>query len=373
MDASSTPQPPALKTERFAERGIAVPFTTSLLAGARARPAKAGAVEIVVPNPAGGKGSYVIDLKLVVDFCQLTVHDQLLVEGLLGVDVVTPATVRRVAREVAKAGAAGREAARSAADAAEREDAAIHLAHYLLMVKLLAQAGLEDIDWRRLDTRDRALRNRLRERLGTLAPALGMSIDELFGALEDLAVVAAPIGFASGEFASRHEATLDETSRFARSIRGWAAIELGEARETAERVADAAEWTVGYARPLLIGCRALLEDIRKLLLVWRSADGVLRDRFTACEWLLDGWQEVCALWRTVARDGRPTQRVTLAQIERLLAVSPDDLQQRGPVASTLDDKRLHRSRWVKLYEDWRTGIIVHDATARREEMRAVTA
>ncbi len=59
----SSPPSPALQAFHpvtFADRGAAVPFTSSLLAGARARPAERGGIELLIPNPAGGRGVYVV-------------------------------------------------------------------------------------------------------------------------------------------------------------------------------------------------------------------------------------------------------------------------------------------------------------------------
>src|ERR1700712_5461419 len=44
----------------FLERGVAVPFTTPMLAGTRARPAEKQGLELVIPNPSGGRGVYIM-------------------------------------------------------------------------------------------------------------------------------------------------------------------------------------------------------------------------------------------------------------------------------------------------------------------------
>ena len=94
----------------FAERGVAVPFTTPVLSGTRARQA-AGGVELVVPHPAGVRGVYVLRWAELGNFCAATLHDQALAEGVGRLASVTPGSVRAVARAVAQDGAAGAAAA----------------------------------------------------------------------------------------------------------------------------------------------------------------------------------------------------------------------------------------------------------------------
>ena len=52
----------------FLERGVAVPFTTPMLAGTRARPSERGGTELLVPNPSGGTGVYILPWGSLRDF-----------------------------------------------------------------------------------------------------------------------------------------------------------------------------------------------------------------------------------------------------------------------------------------------------------------
>ncbi|MBU6498939.1 MAG: hypothetical protein KGQ40_10460, partial [Rhodospirillales bacterium] len=61
--AGAVALPPAVESflpSTFLERGVAVPFTTPQLAGARARPGTRVPLELVVPNPSGGRGHYIL-------------------------------------------------------------------------------------------------------------------------------------------------------------------------------------------------------------------------------------------------------------------------------------------------------------------------
>jgi len=95
----------------FLERGIAVPFTTPQLAGARVRPGEREGLELIVPNPSGGRGVYIVAWESMSAICRPTVHDCRLSAMVAGVRGVTPATIRQAARQAAAQGYAGRRAA----------------------------------------------------------------------------------------------------------------------------------------------------------------------------------------------------------------------------------------------------------------------
>jgi hypothetical protein len=350
------------------DRNVVLPFTTPLLVGTRARPRHGSGIELLVPNPAGGRGFYVIDPASLPHFCRLTLHDELLLEELLALEIPTPAAIRRAARKVALTGAAGREAAEAAARAAKQEDAVVQLAEVLLLLETLAAAGIEDFDPRKLDPDDGSVRSYLKSRLGQFASAVGMHVDELFDALEEIAFHAAGIGFPSGGFESRHRRTLRRVADLAASLGRWAAVETEEVADLARRIGDAAIWTCETAKPVLDEAQALLDDIPRLLRLWRGDSGAVKEQLALCDWLLDGWIEVCSIWEAAGRDSRTVQRATLQQIEKLLPVSRDDI--RSEDRRLGEHQTLQRSRCVRLYEDWRTGVVITDWLERREALRA---
>src|SRR5207253_8622990 len=92
--------------------GVAVPFTTPLLTGARARPAQRGRAELIVPNPSGGRGVYVLPWSGVRELCRPTVHDTRLNEMVAALPSVTPSAIRAAARQIAAQGQIGRASCR---------------------------------------------------------------------------------------------------------------------------------------------------------------------------------------------------------------------------------------------------------------------
>lgn len=372
MAAEATPPitRPAISAALLMERGAAVPFTTPILAGARIRPVKGG-VEVVVANPSGGRGAYVFDLRALPDFCSLTVHDRLLLDGLLAAGGVSPAVVRRVARQIARSGAAGREAARASTAALSEEDGIIQLTNVLLIVKLLQQAGIE-IELARLDVASPDLRQRLRAQLGAFAPALGMTGSELLAAVEEISVLAAPAGFSSREFTGRHERSLIELRQLQESLLRWSAIEAGDLREVCDTVLAWSRSTLTHADPIVAESQQMFDDLRRLLLIWSKNPVLLRERFEMVDWLLDGCAEICMLWRSVAAEPRAIQAATMYQISRM--IPGNTLEERGALrlGQTVEES-AQQSRWVKLNEDWRTGVVVIEAQARQEALRGQVA
>src|SRR5215472_10209040 len=91
----------------FRERGVAVPFTTPLLTGARVRRAEQGGTELLMLNPAGAPGVYILPSTGLGTLCRPSVHDTRLNQRISTLPTITPASVRDAAREVAASGLAG--------------------------------------------------------------------------------------------------------------------------------------------------------------------------------------------------------------------------------------------------------------------------
>ncbi len=356
----------------LAERTVGLPFTTPLISGAKVRLTKGGAVELLVPNPAGGRGFYVLDLRGTRDYCQLTVHDEMLLENLLSMDAITPATVRKCARDVALAGAAGRDVAAAARKAAERDDGIVKLTNYLMLMRLLRNVGIgeSELQWR--DGESRAVQGELKRRLVSLTPRIGLTADEVLDTVGDIAFYAAGIGFAGSDIRTRHPLILEQLRPFAQAIGRWSALESGENRERAEQIIDCANWTHREVAPLIVDCQTRLEDIPELVRAWRDDRGDVRERFSLPDWLLDGWPEIVNLWATAAGDDRSMQRAAVMQIHRLLPLA-QLIAEKGTVEVMRVDSSFIRSRSVKLHEDWRTGVVMSGMRARAEALRAGVA
>jgi hypothetical protein len=75
----------------FLDRGVALPFTTPLLFGARARAASDhSGLEVIIANPSGGKGVYILPWGAIPQICVPTLHDRRLWRLLRDKKLLTP-------------------------------------------------------------------------------------------------------------------------------------------------------------------------------------------------------------------------------------------------------------------------------------------
>src|SRR3954469_23505045 len=129
-------KPAEFAPSTFGQRGVAVDFTTPLLVQARIRESGGSGpngVELILPNLAGGKGSYILTWRSLVQFATITLHDHALYENVLKLDRIDPATVRTATLTVAAQGLAGRDAMRRAVELLDQEKKEALLTNFLLV------------------------------------------------------------------------------------------------------------------------------------------------------------------------------------------------------------------------------------------------
>ncbi|MBV8616168.1 MAG: hypothetical protein JOY66_20690 [Acetobacteraceae bacterium] len=352
----------------FLERGVAVPFTTPALQGSRARPPARGGLEIVVPNPSGGRGVYILPWAGVCQLCRPTVHDTLLTERVAALRSVTPAAMRQVACELAAEGFAGRSAQAAAGTAAkgDREDRLT--ANFLLLLALTEQvypADLGALSAERVSPRE--LEQRARRAVARVGPRIGRSPEAVAEALEQLAEAFAGIGVPRQTPAPRMIRLLDALARLRADMLAWSKEHAGDSAAQAEMAGAVADLTIACARRTLADAHALVGDMPTLLRNWAAAPDPLRAAIARPEWLLDGWEQICLLWRNATRDGG--QRGALSEMALLVPVLPREASDWvGTVIDT--DLTMRFRKLVRQNEDWRSGVIV-ERVARYEALRAL--
>jgi hypothetical protein len=367
MQSPDLPLVQSCQPTTFLDRGVAVPFTTPLLAGTRARRAAGGGIDLIVPNPAGGRGVYILAWEHVRELCRPTVHDTLLNRRIAALGAVTPPTIRSAAREVAAEGLAG-EAATQAADAADAADRdARLLTNYLLLLALIAQLDPHGAD---LPTGG-ALEWRARQAVAAIAPRLGRTPDDVALALEQLAEVLLAVGLPGQAPPARIPRLLALLRGVRTDIDGW-----GHARSEVDGAALArmvcmqADLTLLIADRTLHDAHRLTADIPALLQVWARDQASVADIAGRPEWLLDGWEQICLLWRS-ADDGQPAHGVLAEMIQMVPALPREAAAWLG---HPIDMEALHRfRRALPVTGDWRTGTNAFTQIARNERLRALGA
>jgi hypothetical protein len=362
----------------FAERGTHVPFTSPMLAHARLRVSPRGMREVVIRNPGGGDGWYVGNWHSMINSARLSVHDRLLYRRIDAAEAMQPLDVRRIAREVALEGFAGR-AARDAAEAALAGEArALVQTHVGLLARLLRQAGApERADALAGVQSDAELRRVAPGMLDGLQSRTGQLASVLADRVAALAALLAPVGLCPmGEGAGNHGLLASDLAGLHALVRALDAVgadrkdDDGEADPAlviaVQRAADAAIRLAEAARA------AALAGADHLLAAPAVGDAAADPRgqhVLRMAWLLDGWPALAAVWHAAQSRGAQAMRRALVEIAMNLPPLPREMAGHAPppLAGAMT---LPPQRWVRAGQDWLTGVAERDMAARNEMLLA---
>lgn len=353
----------------FEERGVALPFTTPLPGGARARMSRNRKLELIVRNPAGGQGVYVMPWTGIAALCRPTLYDKVVSSRIAFLESITPATVRNIGRAAAAEGLAGEAAMQAARAAAKTDEAERQIVVNDLLSSLVRQvnlhgkasAALPEVDPSDLDTR-------ARQTVAWLAPRLGKSAGWGMQALEALADNLAGVGAGCSGAVGRIPRLVTSLNGMREEIADWAKTQRdGERVSFAHTVYSITDLTVALADRMIAQARQLTNDMVGLLRYWASEPEAVIRVATRPEWLLDGWDQVCLIWN-YARDNA-ARRVALVEIADYIPPIPRELSEWGSGKAHMDTVFAEQGRII-LNEDWRTGANVFDLIARNEQMRA---
>ncbi len=355
----------------FLERGVAMAFTTPMLAGARARPSERGGVELIVPNPSGGRGVYILPWSGVRELCKPTVHDTRLNQKIATLRAVTPALIREAAREVAAEGLAGREAQAAAGSTADTDRQDRMVTNFLLLMAMVEQ---QEPDGRAAPPPDRAkpqeLEARARQTIAELAPKIGWTPETIAKGLEELAEVFMGVGVGSFADQARIPRALEQLCALRAQTASWAQEHADDSGGVAGMTTMAASLTITCARATLADAQAMTGDVVGLIREFGAAPEPLAERVARSEWLLDGWERICLLWR--GAETMAERHAALVEIATLVPVIPKEATEW--VGTPVDSDGQNRFRkTVTLNEDWRTGSMVLDRIGRNERLRALAA
>jgi hypothetical protein len=360
------------KPASFLERGVAVPFTTPQLAGARIRPAARTGTEFVVPNPSGGRGVYILTWTGVRQLCRPTMHDTLLHQRVSRLPVMDPGGVRLAARQLAAEGMAGREAAAAAAAslAAEREETI--LVNFLMLVALMDQvepAGPTAGTGTTGTERTPELDQRARRIVALVAAAIGRSAAQIGEDLERLSLLFVPIGLNAAMPPARLPRLLTRLEAAANGLIAWAkAFPDDSCAALADSLGRSAAVTARCATAAIHTARRMTDDMRGLLRAWVRTPAEVTKQINRAEWILDGWQQVCLLWETAADlSDRHAALREMAQLIPMLPREGNDWNEARAELETLEPAL----RSVRLNESWRGGGASHALIARNERLRGL--
>ncbi len=370
-DVAATADAPAANTlSRYQSDGVAIDFTTPILANARVRPAETDRLEVIVADLGGGKGNYVVPLRHLGKIVTLTVHDRRLCEEILHRHANAPDEIRRAVLAVARMGLAGTKAAKTARQAIadeqnERLLTTVYLVHRAInhrnpdaaaagpsLTALAAEAN----------------RGQVKVQLGQIAQTVKMTGDQVYAVLEDWGAIAGGVGVPGMPLECRLRRLARQVGELAGQLRRWADEEISYTGEHARRVADAAEHVAARADKQVAKidgfAAAVVETVRR----WKDTQRTVRAAVSDLAWILNGWEANLRRWRDAAQVSREEQQKTVSEI---MASMPPRL-----AAGTLETWSgeafaLSRrgSRKVRAHQDWKTGAIDFDVVRRLESLK----
>ncbi len=349
---------------------MAVPFTSPILGGTRARLTPGREVELIVPNLSGGNGIYIVPWKSLVSFGRPTLHDKILNAKIAVLKSITPATVRLVAREVAAEGLAGEEAVDAARIMAERDKQDRLVTNNLLLASLIRQAN--DGSAGPLLTGDPGtpeMKEQVKSAIAMVAPRVGQTPAWVTTALRALPEVMDCIGIGSAKTAAgRVPRTLAMLRTINAEIADWSATQRADdLLSYAATVCSVADFTLALAGELLGKAYALTNNLAGLLRIWASDQSAVI-RFTGRpEWLLDGWEQIGNIWNSAGDD--MSRRAALAEIAGFVPILPKEAEDwRGPAGDGPSAPQIRQM--IRMDEGWRTGEARFALIARNERFRA---
>ena len=354
----------------FSSRGVSVNFTTPMLAGARVRQSIDRELEIVLPNPSGARGVYVLTWPAVRARCHATLHDTMLFKRFRHLATVDPASIRDATLRVAREGFAGRRAAEAAEAALAQDRSQRLLARLRLMTALVEPENPDGPGCRQPAQRTLEIEHKANLVLRHLADAMGRPAAELSDVLAALGDLFAPIGITAVDhdarlprLLTRLQQTADDPSDWLRSDPDPDISGLGETIRTA--MLQAVQSGIAVLRATRM---ALTDPIRLLRRQISDPDSVVAAS-ARCDWLLDGWERISLLW--LAANTAASRRAALLEAAPLLPVLPREVLQ-WVGAAIPAEAMTQLCRVTSQRDAWRTGSAAFRLIERNEKLLAMS-
>lgn len=350
------------ETQAPSPRCVSLPFTAPALTAMRVRVAQTGGLEMLLSNPAGGRGIYVAGWPTLRAFAAPSLHDILLAERVGGpvalAGPLSPASVRDAAIAVAAEGHAGRRAAQAAERARQAEQLGLRRLRAHLLLEL---ARALDIPGSKSTMND-PWTTQPDEHHGWLAEApllLARHLDgppwlsaELAEMVAQVAALAWPVGIGPNAERARLPRILRLLSETVLPDRG-----PGQGAETgAANLGHMIGARVAQAEAALRQARMLLDDPIGLSALWRNDKASLLRTLEQPDWLLDGWDRLCLLRSDAAELGALAQMLLYEGKRRigLNRTGLDKAELDGAGLSSLTAaaamNRLARNEQLRLHE-----------------------
>ncbi len=355
----------------FAERGASVPFTTPIIVGARVR-GRAGDLELVVPNPSGAKGNYILQWKSLPEVFTLTVHDRVLHRAVGEALASTPEAVRRATLKTASTGLAGPAAAKQAKAMMKDEEDFKLLINFSLLAETVAQLSGGELQITLAHVQSDTGRQQAKLILARVAHKVKLEGNELYAQLEEWSDLIGPVGSPKLPRPPRLRRMRTRIEEFANSIGSWSEVDKSDASPLGALASLVARETAALAGEHFAAIDAHLEKIDRTILNWEKSRAELELNVSRIAWMLDGWDLLVAMWEDAVLKPAFDQQATVQELARIVPIVPEE-EVTGVRRDKLRDIGVQRRKLVKPMEDWVSGSIDADLRTRLERYKAKAA
>lgn len=355
----------------FAERGASVPFTTPIIVGARVR-GRGGDLELIVPNPSGAKGNYILQWKSLPDVFTLTVHDRVLHRAIGEAGASTPDTVRSATLKTAATGLAGPAAAKQAkAMLKDQEDFKL-LIQFSLLADTVAQLSGGELQITLAHVQSDTGRQQAKLILARVAHKVKLEGNELYAQLEAWADLIGSVGSPKLPRPPRLRRMRIRIEEFANSIGSWSEVDRSEASPLGALASLVARETSALAGEHFAVIDAHIAAVDAAITNWEKTQAEIELNVGRIAWMLDGWDMLVAMWDDAVLKPAYEQQATVQELARILPIVPEE-EVTGVRRDKLRDIGAQRRKLVKPMEDWVSGTIDADLRTRLERYKSKAA
>jgi len=333
----------------FAQRGVAVAFTTPVLSFARLRKFREGALQYLVPGLAGGAETYVIPAVSIADVVNLTVFDRHLMESIDTEKAdLSPLSMRQTSLTKATSGLAGAKRAKRARlllenDRINRVDMSLLLVRTAI-TQLSDDAGgaaAAALSTDAIETGE-AVACIETHMSGFLSDA-SLTADQVVDQCKEWSACASLVGTSDDSINGPLKLLIQDLERMATELLKWLVPEPVGPAEMAQRVSVTATEAVSEAKKILSFVDDSISDIGPPLKNWAVTEPALHDAVRRIAEILDGWRRIVDMWDRVADRERVDQREMVELFGLYMPVLP--VEAVGNNTAFWEDIRTTQKRW----------------------------